>query len=100
MSSSSSTRNYELDREIRYVKQQVGSIEKISVAVVVNKSIYGDGEGVVDEQELALRIDKIEKVVRGAIGFVESRGDLVTVVAAEFAKPVEDLEKLALVPRS
>ena len=94
VSSSSSTRNYELDREIRYVKQQVGSIEKISVAVVVNKSIYGDEEGVVDEQELALRIDKIEKVVRGAIGFVESRGDLVTVVAAEFAKPVEDLEKL------
>ncbi|MBT3707808.1 MAG: hypothetical protein HOG19_00100, partial [Gammaproteobacteria bacterium] len=94
VSSSSSTRNYELDREIRYVKQQVGSIEKISVAVIVNKSIYGDGEGVVDEQDLALRIDKIEKVVRGAIGFVESRGDLVTVVAAEFAKPVEDLEKL------
>jgi len=94
VSSSSSTRNYELDREIRYVKQQVGSIEKISVAVVVNKSIYGDGEGVVDEQELALKIDKIEKVVRGAIGYVESRGDLVTVVAAEFAKPVEDLEKL------
>ena len=94
LSSSSSTRNYELDREIRYVKQQVGSIEKISVAVIVNKTVYSDGEGVVDEQELGLRIEKIEKVVRGAIGFVESRGDLVTVVAAEFAKPVEELQKV------
>ena len=94
LSSSSSTRNYELDREIRYVKQQVGSIEKISVAVIVNKTVYSDGEGVVDEQELGLRIEKIEKVVRGAIGFVESRGDLVTVVAAEFAKPVEELQKI------
>ncbi len=94
LSSSSSTRNYELDREIRYVKQQVGSIEKISVAVVVNKTVYGDAEGVVDEQELGLRIEQIEKVVRGAIGFVESRGDLVTVVAAEFAKPVEELQKI------
>jgi flagellar M-ring protein FliF len=94
LSSSSSTRNYELDREIRYVKQQVGSIEKISVAVVVNKTVYSDAEGVVDEQELGLRIEQIEKVVRGAIGFVESRGDLVTVVAAEFAKPVEELQKI------
>ena len=89
LSSSSTTRNYELDREIRYVKQQVGSIEKISVAVIVNKTVYSDGEGVVDEQELGLRIEKIEKVVRGAIGFVESRGDLVTVVATDFSKPVE-----------
>ena len=94
LSSSSSTRNYELDREIRYVKQQVGSIEKISVAVIVNKTVYSDGEGVVDEQELGLRIEKIEKVVRGAIGFVESRGDLVTVVATDFAKPVEELQKV------
>ena len=94
LSSSSSTRNYELDREIRYVKQQVGSIEKISVAVIVNKTVYSDSEGVVDEQELGLRIEQIEKVVRGAIGFVESRGDLVTVVAAEFAKPVEELQKI------
>ena len=94
LSSSSTTRNYELDREIRYVKQQVGSIEKISVAVVVNKTVYNDAEGVVDEQELGLRIEQIEKVVRGAIGFVESRGDLVTVVAAEFAKPVEELQKI------
>jgi len=94
LSSSSSTRNYELDREIRYVKQQVGSIEKISVAVMVNKTVYSDAEGVVDEQELGLRIEQIEKVVRGAIGFVESRGDLVTVVAAEFAKPVEELQKI------
>jgi len=93
LSSSSTTRNYELDREIRYVKQQVGSIEKISVAVIVNKTVYSDGEGVVDEQELGLRIEKIEKVVRGAIGFVESRGDLVTVVATDFAKPVEELQK-------
>ena len=94
LSSSSSTRNYELDREIRYEKQQVGSIERISVAVIVNKTVFSDAEGVVDEQELGLRVEQMEKVVRGAIGFVESRGDLVTVVAAEFAKPVEELQKV------
>jgi flagellar M-ring protein FliF len=94
LSSSSSTRNYELDRAIRYEKQQVGSIEKVSVAVIVNKTVYSDGEGLVDEQELELKIAQIEKVVRGAIGFVESRGDLVTVVAAEFAEPEEELQKV------
>ena len=40
-SASSAIRNYELDREIRYTKQQVGQIERLSVAVVINELALG-----------------------------------------------------------
>ena len=90
-SSSSTTRNYELDREIRYVKQQVGTIEKISAAVVVNDARYRNGEGVLDQARVDSDLDRIRDVVRGSIGFNEARGDVVTVVSTSFARPVEDM---------
>ena len=96
MASSSSTRNYELDREIRYVKQQVGRIDRISVAVVVNQDFLsskdsedGDPRGI-SEAELAQFID----VVKGVIGFSEGRGDTVTVVPSSFAVAVDQMPDL------
>ena len=89
--SSSTTRNYELDREIRYVKQQVGAIEKISAAVVLNDDRYRDDDGVIDQTRVDEDTARIREVVKGAIGFDETRGDVVTVVSTTFAKPVEEL---------
>jgi flagellar M-ring protein FliF len=89
--SSSTTRNYELDREIRYVKQQVGAIEKISAAVVINDEAYRDEEGILDQARVDSDVDRIREIVRGAIGFDEVRGDVVTVVSTAFARPVEEL---------
>ena len=89
--SSSTTRNYELDREIRYVKQQVGAIEKISAAVVINDEVYRDEDGVLDQARVDSDLDRIREIVRGAIGFDEVRGDVVTVVSTAFARPVEEL---------
>ena len=42
-SSSTTTRNYEMDRSVRHVKRQGGSVERISVAVVVNEPAMGLG---------------------------------------------------------
>ena len=95
ISSSSSTRNYELDREIRYVKQQVGRIDRISVAVVINQDAFatveGDEQGGITEEELARFTD----VVKGVVGFSEARGDTVTVVPSNFAVPVDLTPQIA-----
>ena len=95
ISSSSSTRNYELDREIRYVKQQVGRIDRISVAVVINQDAFatveGDEQGGITEEELARFTD----VVKGVVGFSEARGDTVTVVPSSFAVPVDLTPQIA-----
>ena len=95
ISSSSSTRNYELDREIRYVKQQVGRIDRISVAVVINQDAFaaveGEEQGGITEEELARFTD----VVKGVVGFSEARGDTVTVVPSSFAVPVDLTPQIA-----
>ena len=65
--SSSTTRNYELDREIRYVKQQVGAIEKISAAVVLNDDRYRDEDGVLDQNRVDEDTARIERWLRGRL---------------------------------
>jgi flagellar M-ring protein FliF len=94
VSSSSTTRNYELDREIRYVKQQVGTIDRVSVAVVINQDAYiapAEGEpGGISAEEL----ERLTEVVKGVIGFSEGRGDTVAVVPSSFAVPVDVLPEV------
>jgi flagellar M-ring protein FliF len=89
VSSSSTTRNYELDREIRYVKQQVGKIDRVSVAVVINQDAYvsnieGEESGISAEE-----LDRLTEVVKGVVGFSDARGDTVAVVPSSFAVPVD-----------
>ena len=89
VSSSSTTRNYELDREIRYVKQQVGSIDRVSVAVVINQDAYispveGEPDGITSDE-----LERLTEVVKGVVGFSEARGDTVAVVPSSFAVPVD-----------
>ena len=93
IASSSTTRNYELDREIRYVKQQVGEIRRLSVAVVINETAFQDENEEVDEGRLDSELVRIRDLVQGAIGYNSQRGDLVTVVSSRFAKPVEALDE-------
>ena len=94
VSSSSTTRNYELDREIRYVKQQVGAIERLSVAVVINEYAFETEDEEIDRERLENETLRIRDLVQGAIGYNLERGDVVTVVSSAFARPVEEIESL------
>ena len=91
LSSSSTTRNYELDREIRYVKQQVGAIERLSVAVVINEYAFETDSEEIDRDRLDSEMVRIRDLVQGAIGYNTERGDIVTVVSSAFAKPVQEI---------
>ena len=95
VSSSSTTRNYELDREIRYVKQQVGRIDRVSVAVVINQDAYispveGEPDGITADE-----LERLTEVVKGVVGFSEARGDTVAVVPSSFAVPVDIIPQVA-----
>jgi flagellar M-ring protein FliF len=95
VSSSSTTRNYELDREIRYVKQQVGRIDRVSVAVVINQDAYispveGEPDGITADE-----LERLTEVVKGVVGFSEARGDTVAVVPSSFAVPVDIIPQIA-----
>ena len=103
--SSRTTRNYELDRIVRTVKDANGKILRVSVAVAVNRYAPGEypqpPEGTVPEDfegpELAEisegDLTRINNLVRGVVNFDPERGDQVTVVATPFDPPaaLEDL---------
>lgn len=93
--SSRSTRNYELDRTVRYVRNASGGVMKVSVAVVVNeraapvtKDSAADPNAPKSVAYTPEEIDRMQQLVRGVVGFDQQRGDLVTVVPARFEPPV------------
>lgn len=103
--SSRTTRNYELDRIVRTVKDANGQVLKVSVAVAVNRFAPGEypqpPEGVAPEdfegpelQEISENeLIRVNNLVRGVVNFDAERGDQVTVVATPFDPHValEDL---------
>jgi flagellar M-ring protein FliF len=79
------TTNYEVDKTIRVEKRPVGSIKRLSVAVVLNNSKSTDADGKVTMQPLSeADLAKITSLVREAVGFSQPRGDSLNVVNVPF----------------
>jgi flagellar M-ring protein FliF len=94
------TRNYEMDKTVRYVKNPMGTVQRVSVAVVVNEKatpsdVAAPTEGAAVAKPAMLHgyspeeIERLTSLVKGVVGFQEGRGDVVTVVPARFAPPDE-----------
>lgn len=75
------TTNYEVDRTIRHIKQPVGMLKRLSVAVVVNYVRDKDGEPQALPPE---ELSKLTNLVREAMGYSESRGDSLNLVNSQF----------------
>lgn len=80
-----STTNYELDKTISHTKLPVGSVKRLSVAVVVNNKAIRDKKGKVTylpltKEELA----QVYNLAKEAMGFNQARGDTLNVVNAPF----------------
>ena len=91
-----STTNYEVDRTIRYTKLPVGSIKRLSVAVVVNNRTVTDKSGKTTSKPLSdSENEQITALVKEAMGFNASRGDSLNVLNSAFndekEKPVAEL---------
>ena len=82
--STKETRNYEVNKTISHTRRVPGTIQKLSVAVVVDDAVDENGERVALDQA---RIDQITALVREAIGFSEARGDTVQVINSRFIAP-------------
>jgi flagellar M-ring protein FliF len=93
-SSSRATRNFEIDRTIRHVRQVPGALRKLSIAVVVDYKEGLNEEGDPARVPLAQEeLDRITTLVRDAVGYDEARGDIVNVINASFLAP-EPVEAL------
>jgi len=76
------TINYEVDRTIRHIKQSTGTLQRLSVAVVLNWRPDADGSMQPLPPE---ELEKLEKLVREAMGYSEARGDSLTLTNSLFA---------------
>lgn len=76
------TTNYEVDRTIRHTQHKAGTVERLSVAVVLN-TLGTDKDGKpqpMSKEQLA----QVESLVREAMGYSSSRGDTLNVVNTQF----------------
>jgi flagellar M-ring protein FliF len=81
------TRNYEINKTVRHEVAPSGRISKISVAVLLDgieiKNQKGD---LVVKERSPEETKRIVDIVRGAIGYDESRGDQITVQSIPFER--------------
>ena len=75
------TTNYEVDRTISHIKQPVGTLKRLSVAVVVNYIRDKDGEPQALPPE---ELNKLTNLVREAMGYSDTRGDSLNLVNSQF----------------
>ncbi|MEO7385627.1 MAG: flagellar basal-body MS-ring/collar protein FliF, partial [Gammaproteobacteria bacterium] len=74
------TRNFEMDRTMSHTKQSVGAIKRLSVAVLIDEKRVTAEDGTVTSVKVPPEeLEAIQKLVRGAVGYDEARGDTVSV---------------------
>lgn len=91
-SSQKSTKNYELDRTVSHIKNSVGNIRRLSVAVVLDDKVALDEESNI--VRTALTDDELlryRRLVSDTVGLDEARGDTLTVVNASFVVAPEEV---------
>jgi len=91
------TKNYELNRTVSHIKNSVGNIKRLSVAVVVDYKTSLDEEGkVVSNPRTDEELQSYRRLVSDAVGLDETRGDTLSVVNAPFAQPIEEEDMIPI----
>nr|WP_226925940.1 flagellar basal-body MS-ring/collar protein FliF [Pseudomonas veronii] len=76
--------NYEVDRNVEHVKSSLGTIQRLTTAVVVNyRTVLKDGAPTAEPLSKE-ELENINNLVRQAMGFTESRGDALQVINSPF----------------
>jgi flagellar M-ring protein FliF len=89
---SSETKNYEMDRTVRYVVDPAPHVRRLSVAVTVNNAPMPAGATTppaskpLTEEETT----RLTNLVKGAVGYSADRGDVVTLLSEAFEAPKSD----------
>ncbi len=83
-------REYAVGGKVTHVQHQQGIVEKLTISVIVNESMAGES-GWSDAT-----LERMQNVVRSAIGYEEERGDVIYVTSFPFvASNMPDAEQMA-----
>jgi len=92
-----STRNFEVDRTLSYVKQPVGTLKRLNVGVVLDDWQKADADGKVTTSPMNdTDIKRFSQLIKESIGLKDDRGDQINVLNQAFKSnvalpPVEGL---------
>lgn len=92
--SRSATRNFELDKTVSHTRQAMGTIQRLSIGVLVDNKPGANARAPtvpLTEQEIASLTD----IVRQAVGFDEARGDTISVVNSAFQQAAQAAQPAA-----
>lgn len=84
-SQSDETTNYEVDRKISHTQRQIGVVDRLSVAVIINWLPQKKEDGTEEMQPLPPEmIKEIESLTREAMGYSAGRGDSLSITNSRF----------------
>ncbi|HEY1036443.1 MAG TPA: flagellar basal-body MS-ring/collar protein FliF [Pseudoxanthomonas sp.] len=93
--SSSATRNFEMDRTLQHTRQPAGRVRRVTAAVLVDHvPRTGENGKVVMTALDAATLTRIEALVKEAVGFDAARGDSVSVMNAPFVRETDKAEEV------
>jgi flagellar M-ring protein FliF len=88
-SSQRSTRNFEVDRTLSYVKQPVGILKRLNVGVVLDDWQKVDADGKVTTAPMSdTDIKRFSQLIKESIGLKDERGDQINVLNQAFKSNV------------
>ncbi|MDD3051491.1 MAG: flagellar basal-body MS-ring/collar protein FliF [Candidatus Cloacimonetes bacterium] len=86
--------NYEINKTVQQITNQVGNIKRLTVSVIVNykKEITNTAEGIVENYipRSDEEIGQIEATVRNAVGYNDERNDQIVVSNVLFEETMEE----------
>jgi flagellar M-ring protein FliF len=84
------TTNYEVDRTIRYTKLPVGSLKRLSTAVLINNRTTTDSKGkIISKPFTPAEQAQLNNLIKNAMGFNAQRGDSLNLLNSAFNEPTE-----------
>lgn len=71
--------NYEVSETEREIVKAAGAIRRLTVAVLVNEAVSGEGADAQTAPRSTDEMDALRELVASAVGFDEARGDVITI---------------------
>jgi flagellar M-ring protein FliF len=99
-SRNSRTTNYEISKTVSRTVNPTGTINKLSVSVLVADKVKSEGENTITEQRGAEEMKTIENMVASAIGLMPTRGDVITVTSMPFLDSRETSAAAEAIPEA
>ncbi len=91
------TRNYEMDRTVRYEQQSVGRLSRLGVSVVVDHHRITNAETGVTETKpwSAEELQQLQATITSAVGLMTERGDTLSVTSSPFYRTEVAVDEVA-----